>query len=202
MNRRITGFHQDEFDDWVAELECNHARHVRHQPPFQLRPWVVSAEGRQQRIGAELECRKCDEEPAYLRDNRALVGKYYDELWNQWRLDLIEELIAADFRFRGSLAVTTRGRAPFADYVRMIRDAFPDFHNRILRTIAEDNQVVAQLRYTGTHRGKIFGVAPTGRAISYSGVAIFRIGGSQLTSAWILGDRYELMNQLGAILST
>src|SRR2546423_14494463 len=113
MNRRIIGFHQDEFDDWVAELECNHAQHVRHKPTSQLRPWVVSAEGRQQRIGAELACRKCDEEPAYQRENRALVRRYYDELWNQWRFDLVEELVADDFRFRGSLAVTTRGRAPF-----------------------------------------------------------------------------------------
>lgn len=61
MNRRIAGFHQDEHQDWVAELECRHNQHVRHQPPFQLRPWVVTAAGRQSRLGIELECRKCDE---------------------------------------------------------------------------------------------------------------------------------------------
>jgi steroid delta-isomerase-like uncharacterized protein len=199
MKRRIIGFHQDEFGDWVAELECNHNQHVRHQPPFQMRPWVITEPGRQQQLGAELECRKCDDEPDYLRENRALVRRYYDELWNQWKLELVEELLAEDFRFRGSVGVTTRGLNAFADYARMIRGAFPDFHNRVESMLAEDNRVVARLQYTGIHRGKFLGIAPTGNQASYAGVAIFAIGGHQLMSAWVLGDRYELMAQLGAI---
>ena len=62
MNRKITGFHQDQFGDWVADLECGHAQHVRHRPPFELRPWAITDEGRQSRLGFELNCRKCDEE--------------------------------------------------------------------------------------------------------------------------------------------
>jgi steroid delta-isomerase-like uncharacterized protein len=127
------------------------------------------------------------------------VRRYYDELWNQWKLESAADLLSEDFRFRGSLGMVTRGRPAFADYVVMVRNAFPDFHNQIERMIVEDNQVVAQLNYTGTHRGEIFGVEPTGNSISYAGVAIFRIGGNQLMSGWVLGDRYELMRQLGAI---
>ena len=62
MKRRITGFHQDDEQHWVAELECGHAQHVRHRPPWIKRPWVVTAEGRARTLGRELECRKCDEE--------------------------------------------------------------------------------------------------------------------------------------------
>ena len=43
MKRRITGFHEDEEGHWVAELECGHAQHVRHDPPWQSRPWVTTA---------------------------------------------------------------------------------------------------------------------------------------------------------------
>jgi steroid delta-isomerase-like uncharacterized protein len=196
MNRRIMGFHQDEFDDWVAELECMHTQHVRHQPPFQLRPWVATAEGRTSRVGAPLDCRKCDSEPEYLRENRALVSDYYSLLWNQWRIELIDQLLAKEFRFRGSLGVTTRGRVAFADYVRMVHEAFPDFHNAVRQVVAEENTIVARLTYSGTHRGEIFGLAATDRQISYNGVAIFTAGGRQLRSAWVLGDRYELMRQL------
>lgn len=64
MQRAITGFHQDEHGDWVAELACGHGQHVRHKPPFQLRPWVVTAEGRASRIGTELSCVRCDAVPA------------------------------------------------------------------------------------------------------------------------------------------
>ncbi|MGH7987476.1 MAG: DUF3565 domain-containing protein [Candidatus Binataceae bacterium] len=43
----------------MAELECGHTQHVRHQPPFQLRPWVITAAGRRSRIGVELNCKEC-----------------------------------------------------------------------------------------------------------------------------------------------
>ncbi len=62
MNRKIVGYHQDDEAHWVAELECGHGQHVRHDPPWQLRPWVVSAEGRATRLGTSLECRTCDNE--------------------------------------------------------------------------------------------------------------------------------------------
>ena len=61
MQRKIVGFHQDEADDWVAELECGHNRHVRHRPPFDNRPWVVTEEGRATFIGRELECKRCED---------------------------------------------------------------------------------------------------------------------------------------------
>ena len=58
----ITGFHQDEAGDWVADLLCGHTQHVRHRPPWELRPWVVSEEGRRAHVGCMLHCKKCDEE--------------------------------------------------------------------------------------------------------------------------------------------
>lgn len=61
MRQRIVGFHQDEEGDWVADLACGHGQHVRHQPPFRSRPWVLDAEGRQGRLGQELNCKKCEE---------------------------------------------------------------------------------------------------------------------------------------------
>ncbi|HVE77947.1 MAG TPA: DUF3565 domain-containing protein [Gemmatimonadaceae bacterium] len=63
--RHVVGFRQDEGGDWVAELECGHGQHVRHDPPWQLRPWVTTAEGRAAFLGTVLDCRKCDAgEPA------------------------------------------------------------------------------------------------------------------------------------------
>ncbi|HVZ78027.1 MAG TPA: DUF3565 domain-containing protein [Gemmatimonadaceae bacterium] len=59
--RKIVGFHQDEEQHWVAELECGHGQHVRHDPPWQVRPWVVTPEGRARFLGTTLDCRKCDD---------------------------------------------------------------------------------------------------------------------------------------------
>jgi len=60
MERSIVGFHQDSENHWVAELECGHFQHTRHDPPWTLRPWVLTPDGRASMIGAKLECKKCD----------------------------------------------------------------------------------------------------------------------------------------------
>lgn len=60
MNRTIIGFLRDDGDEWVAELSCGHRQHVRHRPPFQVRPWVLDAQGQRSRIGALFGCPLCD----------------------------------------------------------------------------------------------------------------------------------------------
>lgn len=60
MKQAIVRFNQDELGDWVAELACGHARHVRHKPPWQNRPWVVTEEGRKKMIDVMIECALCD----------------------------------------------------------------------------------------------------------------------------------------------
>ncbi|HWB40418.1 MAG TPA: DUF3565 domain-containing protein [Gemmatimonadales bacterium] len=59
VERRIVGFHQDDEQHWVADLECGHSQHVRHDPPWQQRPWVTTPEGREARLGMALDCRLC-----------------------------------------------------------------------------------------------------------------------------------------------
>lgn len=60
MQQAICGYHLDEENDWVAELVCGHFQHVRHNPPWISRPWVVSQVGRDEMLGFKLECKKCD----------------------------------------------------------------------------------------------------------------------------------------------
>lgn len=59
--RRIVGFHTDEEGHWVADLECGHCQHTRHDPPWILRPWVTTEEGRRSMIGTCLNCKPCQE---------------------------------------------------------------------------------------------------------------------------------------------
>jgi steroid delta-isomerase-like uncharacterized protein len=130
--------------------------------------------------------------------NRALIRRYYEEMWNRWDFALADELIDEAVTFRGSLGVDVRGREGFTGYMRTVRAAFPDFHNQIEELVAEGDRVVARLTYTGTHSGGLFGVAATGRRISYAGVAIFRIAGGRIIEGWVLGDLHGLFRQLGA----
>lgn len=62
MKRRIIGFDKDDKRDWRAELECGHYQHVRHDPPLIVRGWVLSEVGRNEKLGVELDCKKCETE--------------------------------------------------------------------------------------------------------------------------------------------
>jgi tellurite methyltransferase len=80
VHRSITGFHQDDDGDWVAELTCLHRQHVRHRPPFRQRPWVTKQEGRAEHLGTELDCPLCEraELPEGLGRIR-VAGPFTDE---------------------------------------------------------------------------------------------------------------------------
>ncbi len=57
--RRIVAFHLDADGHWIADLECGHTIHMRHNPPWQTRPWVLTEEGRSRMLGAALACIPC-----------------------------------------------------------------------------------------------------------------------------------------------
>lgn len=62
MRRQIASYRQDPEDNdaWVAVLDCHHGRHLRHEPPLRDRAWVLDPAERQARLGAEVDCLKCD----------------------------------------------------------------------------------------------------------------------------------------------
>jgi steroid delta-isomerase-like uncharacterized protein len=117
-------------------------------------------------------------------------------MWNRWDFALADEMIGEGIVFRGSLGVGVQGREGFKEYMRAVGRAFPDFYNRIEELIAEGDRVVARLTYTGTHQGDLFGVGPTGRRVSYAGVALFRISEGHIIEGWVLGDIHGLLRQL------
>ena len=60
MQQAVIDFHLDDEQHWVAQLACGHNQHVRHTPPWQNRPWVLTKEGRDKKLGMMLECKLCD----------------------------------------------------------------------------------------------------------------------------------------------
>ena len=62
----IVGFHQDEDGTWIVELSCGHRQHMRHDPPWQNRPWVLTADGRARFVGIQIPCTQCDRRDDHL----------------------------------------------------------------------------------------------------------------------------------------
>lgn len=128
--------------------------------------------------------------------NKELIRRYYEDLWNAWRFDLAEVLVDPEVRLRGSLGRMVAGRGGLVGYMRHVQGIFPDFYNTVEALIAEDDRVAAQISYSGTQQGEIFGIAPTGRRIRYSGVGIFQIASDKIVEGWVIGDLANLLLQL------
>ena len=131
-----------------------------------------------------------------VEGNRALIRRYYEELWNAWKFDLADELIDPEVRFRGSLGRMVAGRGGLVGYIKHMQAIFPDYYNTIETIVVEDDRIAVQLTYSGTHRGEIFGIAPTGRRVRYSGVGIFQVASDKIAEGWVLGDLANLLLQL------
>lgn len=129
-------------------------------------------------------------------DQLALIGRFYDEMWNRFDKTLFPEILDPSIRFRGSLGQVKTGFDEMGDYVDYIRAFAPDFHNEVVSTITEGNQTFARLSYTGTHQGELFGLSPTNRRFEYTGAVVFTFAERLITEVWVLGDIYGLLSQL------
>ena len=130
------------------------------------------------------------------RDIGALVGDFYELLWNRWDDDAVEATLAPGFRFRGSLGQETTGRDGWRAYRDKVRRGAPDFDNEVVELLTDGERAAARLRYSGTHAGPLLGIPATRRRFTYAGAAFFTASAGLLTSAWVLGDLEGLRGQL------
>ena len=139
------------------------------------------------------------ESPAAQR-NRTLSQRYFEEVWNQGQVDALDELLTPDYiNHTPSTPDPPPGAAGLKPIVLAIRKAFPDLHYEIQDAIATDDTVVMRVRMTGTHRGDLFGLAPTGRKISVDQINIERIRDGRIAEHWRVTDELGLMKQLGVV---
>ena len=132
-----------------------------------------------------------------LEENKALLRRITDEIWNGRRLDLIDELVAEEFVDHVEMPVEGEGRDRYRATVEAVHRAFSDYHEEIELIVAEDDLVVSSVTLTGTHDGDYFGMPPTGRRVEYRAMGILRVSGGQAAERWGVGDSLALMRQLG-----
>jgi steroid delta-isomerase-like uncharacterized protein len=106
---------------------------------------------------------------------KAVVRRFWEEIWNHRNPPAAEELMAEDFVFHTPTLGTHAGRAQTLAVFAEIRTAFPDMSLEILEMIAEGGTVVTYWRTTATHCAPYCGVAPTGQQVTWSGLALHRV---------------------------
>jgi steroid delta-isomerase-like uncharacterized protein len=131
--------------------------------------------------------------------NKALLRRFYEELWTKGNLEVIPELVAEDFVDHHALPGAPPGRERLAALVTTWRTAFPDMRETCEDLIAEGDKVVGRFTMSGTHSGAFMGVPPTGRRVTMSGIDIVRVVEGKITEFWYGEHLLELMQQLGAV---
>ena len=131
---------------------------------------------------------------------KALVRQLVEEVINQGNISMIDELAIPDFVEHEELppGIPPGREAPKVLFT-MLRSAFPDLKATIEHLIAEGDEVVLHMTWTGTHEGEFMGIPPTGKRISINVIDILGMAEGKCVEHWGVMDSMTMMQQLGVV---
>lgn len=131
---------------------------------------------------------------------RTVIERYFEEVWNQGRLDVLDELLAADYvNHSSSLPDSPPGADGVKPIVAAMRRAFPDLRYTIEQMVIGDDAVAVRVTLTGTHDGDFFGIPATGKRFEVTQTTIERFRDGKIVAHWRNTDELSLMRQLGLV---
>lgn len=128
---------------------------------------------------------------------KAFIARFFDEVWNQGKVEVVEEFVAPDYVSHNKLGIDASGPEGIRQAVLAQRAAFPDLVSRIEDSIAEHDKVVVRGVDRGTFVNAFMGLPPTGRTFTITWIDIFRIEEGLLKEAWLEIDSEDFRRQLG-----
>jgi predicted ester cyclase len=139
--------------------------------------------------------------------NKIIVRRFIEELWNERRLDVADEIFAADcvtHQLQSGAEIPTSPRNPKAvkTHVAEWLRGFPDLRFTAEQMFAEVDRVITQLLMKATHTGDWLGIAPTGKEITVRLIVIHRIENEKIVEDWVLVESLGFFQQLGLVPTT
>lgn len=132
-------------------------------------------------------------------DNKAIVKEFINRLFTEGDASVLDDLVAPDYVDHDPPFGATGTVDGWRAMGTMIRDAFPDWHSELHALYAEGDIVVERFTASGTHRGEIFGVAPSGTMCTLAGINIFRVVDGKIVERWGRLDELGMRQQLGLV---
>ncbi|MEN8237449.1 MAG: ester cyclase [Pseudomonadota bacterium] len=133
-----------------------------------------------------------------MNENKIIVNRYFEEVWNQGKLDVLDEIVSVDYiNHSPGMPNPPRGPEGIKPIVTAIREAFPDLKYVIENLVVSEDQVAIRTTMYGTHLGDFFGLAPTGKTIKVTQMQIERIDNGKIVEHWRVTDDLTMMRQLG-----
>jgi len=139
-----------------------------------------------------------------LEENKALVRRFFDEVWNGRNLDALDELYAPDFKLHALWQNTSAGGAIEASGIEPAKKViggwftgFPDLTVTVEDQVAEGDLVGSRHSSVGTHTDTFMGMPATGKQATVTGMTITRVADGKMVEAWTSWDALGMFEQLG-----
>ncbi|MBL8254452.1 MAG: ester cyclase [Candidatus Competibacter sp.] len=129
-----------------------------------------------------------------LEANKALVRRSFEAIWSQGNLAVADEILSSDYVGHiATLPEPVRGVEAFKQLVAMYHFSFPDTRFEIQDQIAEGHKVASRWIAHGTHRGEFMGIAPSGQAMSVTGMSFHRLDDGRIQESWDDWDALSIL---------
>jgi len=135
-------------------------------------------------------------------DNKALVHRWFEEVWNKGRMDAISEMMSTEAIAHGltdHAGNELRGADGFRAFAENFRKAFPDIRITVEDTVSEGDKIAARCSVQAIHSGDGIGIAATNKPMAVTGMTMVRIKDGKIVEAWNNFDFMSLFQQLGVL---
>lgn len=136
-----------------------------------------------------------------IEDNKELVRRCVEDVWEGGRMELIADMVHPTFRHHHERNpdLDSYGQEGFAAWVNGVRSALPDLHIAVELLFAEGNRVMLHLLGSGTHRGQLFGVPASGTRLRFTVTGVVRVAEGKIAECWAIPDELGIRQQLGVV---
>ena len=131
--------------------------------------------------------------------NKKVVRRFIEEGAAKNDHRVIDETLSPNFVHHNPIPGVPGNAEGIKMGIAAFRQAFPDYRLAIMDLVAEGDKVASRIRFTGTHKGELMGMPPTGKSVQTEFWHIERIANGRIAERWSLFDQWGLMQQLGAV---
>jgi predicted ester cyclase len=133
-----------------------------------------------------------------IEQNKTIMRRMIDEIWNKGNLAVADELFAPNHTSPSAPSLPP-GSESVKMLARMFREAMPDYHMNIDMIVSDENQVAARFTQSGTHTGgDLMGMKASGKKATWTEIGVLRIEDGKIVESWYEVDMLAMINQLTA----
>ena len=133
-----------------------------------------------------------------VEENKATLRRFIEQ-WDAGNLDIVDELVAADFVFHRPDIEDIRGRDGMKEYGRQIHAAFANLEHIFEDLVTEGDKIAFRFRITALHKGEFMGIPPTNKEVKFTATGIVKFKNEMLAEEWVDMDALGLLQQLGIV---